>query len=145
VLLLQSLFNAGVFLVSVTGVIAIINIMLISVFKRTREIGTLCAIGASDFYIRSLILSENLIIGFFAGLFGLFAGFIILSTANSMQISINNDLLAGLLGGRILSVKILPQIALVSFCLAEFVSVMASVYPIETAVKIEPITALRQG
>ncbi|GHU41536.1 hypothetical protein FACS1894190_09760 [Spirochaetia bacterium] len=145
VLVLQSLFNAGVFLVSVTGVIAIINIMLIAVFKRAREIGTLCAIGASDFYIRMLILTENLITGFLAGIFGLVAGFVLLSAVNSLQISINNNLIAGLLGARVLSIKILPQTALLSFLLAELVSLLASVYPVETAVRIEPITALRRG
>ncbi|MDR0719297.1 MAG: ABC transporter permease, partial [Treponema sp.] len=67
VLLLQTLFNAGVFLVSVAGIIAAVNILLISVFKRSREIGTLRAIGAGDGYIRSLILTENIILAFAAG------------------------------------------------------------------------------
>ena len=57
ILLVQALINSGIFLVSIAGVIAIINILLISVLRRVREIGTLRAIGASDVYIRSLFYS----------------------------------------------------------------------------------------
>ncbi|MDR2658694.1 MAG: FtsX-like permease family protein [Spirochaetaceae bacterium] len=143
ILLLQALFNAGIALVGFAGVIAIINIMLIAVFRRTREIGTLRAIGAGDFYIRALILCENGIIGIFAGLIGVIAGIVVLRIVNGMNININNELIAGLLGGDVLAVDFSPFTVLLSFLTAFVLSIIASIYPVETAVKIQPIVAIR--
>jgi ABC-type lipoprotein release transport system permease subunit len=143
ILLIQALFNAGAALVGLAGVIAIINIMLIAVFRRTREIGSLRAIGASDFYVRSLILCENGIIGILAGFTGIIAGIIILYAVNGMHIPLNNELIAGLLGGDILEIDFSPFTVMLSFAAALVLSVFASIYPIETAVKIQPVAAMR--
>ncbi|GMO26378.1 MAG: FtsX-like permease family protein [Termitinemataceae bacterium] len=145
VLLLQMLFNAGVFLVSVAGVIAIINILLISVFRRTREIGTLRAIGAADSYIRSLIFSENIILAIASGFIGIALGSATLGFINSLNLHINNDLLANLFGGEILHITFVRSVAALSVALACLLSVLASIYPVEMAVKINPIVAVRQA
>jgi len=144
-LLIQALFNAGIFLVCVAGVITVINLMLISVFRRTREIGTLRAIGASDLYIRLLILQENFILSVISGFFGILGGIIFIRWINNMGIYIPNDLVASLLGGNILSVDIIPVTAGISFLLAVVLGIISSVYPMEVTVKIEPMEALRQG
>jgi putative ABC transport system permease protein len=144
VLLLQALFNAGIMLVGIAGVIAIINIMLIAVFRRTREIGTLRAIGASDSYIRSLILSENCVIGLFAGFAGVAAGIAVLCVVNSLRLTISNELIAGVLGGDVLTLDFSPVTALLSVSAALVLSIAASIYPVETAVKIQPVVAIRR-
>ncbi|MDR1144468.1 MAG: FtsX-like permease family protein [Spirochaetaceae bacterium] len=144
-LLVQTFFNIGGFLVSVAGVIVVVNILLISVFRRTREIGTLRAIGASDSCIRFLIMGENCFIAFLAGIAGVAAGVLFLYAVNSMNIPIPNDLVASLLGGNILHITFLPLTAFISFCIALFLGAAASIYPVETAVRIDPITAVRQG
>lgn len=143
ILLLQALFNAGLALAGLTGVIAIINIMLIAVFRRTREIGALRAIGASDSYIRLLILCENSIIGLCAGFTGIAAGLVILNAVNGMHITVGNELIAGLLGGDVLAIDFSLSAALLSFVVAFVLSILASIYPVETAVKIDPIVAIR--
>jgi len=144
-LLVQTFFNIGGFLVSIAGIIVVVNILLIAVFRRTREIGTLRAIGASDSYIRFLVMGENCTIAFLAGVTGVAAGMAFLRLVNSMNIVIPNDLIAALLGGKILAIGFLPLTALVSFCIALFLGAAASVYPVETAVRIDPITAVREG
>jgi putative ABC transport system permease protein len=144
-LLIQSLFNAGVFLVSVAGVIAAINILLVAVFRRTREIGTLRAIGASDAYIRILILLENFLIALAAGFAGILFGLCFLRFINRMGIIIPNDLIASLLGGAVLQVELSPQIAGLSVMVAVILGAAASVYPVEIAVRIEPMAAVRRG
>jgi len=144
-LLIQTLYNAGIFLVSVAGIITVINILLIAVFRRTREIGTLRAIGASDAYIRSLILSENLIIALFAGFAGVFGGFVFLRWVNSLNFRIPNELLASILGGPVLQIDFLPGLAVFSFFIAVVLALIASVYPVEAAVRIEPMAAVRRG
>jgi ABC-type lipoprotein release transport system permease subunit len=118
-LLVQSFFNIGGFLVSIAGVIVVVNILLISVFRRTREIGTLRAIGASDSQIRFLVMGENCLLALLSGI-------------------------AGVLGGA-LQIGFLPLTAVVSFCIALFLGAAASLYPVETAVHIDPIVAVREG
>jgi ABC-type antimicrobial peptide transport system permease subunit len=146
VLLVQSLFNAGVFLVSVAGIIAVVNILLISVFRRTREIGTIRAIGAGDGYIRGLILGENIILALVAGGLGVLGGCWFIRIVNSMGIIVSNPLVASLLGdGTVLRINFLPGVALFSLAVAVILGVAASLYPVETAVRINPIVAVRQG
>ncbi|MCL2764286.1 MAG: FtsX-like permease family protein [Treponema sp.] len=144
-LLIQVLFNAGMFLVCIAGVITVINILLISVFRRTREIGTLRAIGASDLYISSLVLYENLILSVLAGTSGIFAGFLFMEWVNSLAFRIPNELIASLLGGPVLTLAFIPQVALFSFFLAVALGVVVSFYPIHITLRIEPIEAVRQG
>jgi ABC-type lipoprotein release transport system permease subunit len=144
-LLIQSLFNAGIFLVCVAGVITAINILLISVFRRTREIGTLRAIGASDSYIRSLILQENFVIAVIAGAAGIFGGFLFIHWINALAVQIPNYLLVSLLGGPVLTLEFIPNVAVASFALAVVLGLAASIYPMEATVRIEPMAALRQG
>jgi ABC-type lipoprotein release transport system permease subunit len=144
-LLLQALFNSGIALVAMAGVIAIINIMLIAVFRRTREIGTLRAIGASDAYIRSLILCENSITGLLAGGVGVAAGLAVMRLVNGLRITVGNELIAGLLGGDILALEFSPATALASVSAALVLSVAASIYPVQTAVRIQPVVAIRAG
>jgi putative ABC transport system permease protein len=144
-IMIQTLFNVGVFLVSVAGIITVINILLIAVFRRTREIGTLRAIGASDGYIRLLILGENLFIALLAGFAGVMGGFGFLKMINRMEIGIPNKLVASLLGGDVLRVELLPHIAVYSCIGAVLLGIAASLYPVEIAVRIEPVTAVRRG
>jgi len=144
-LLIQVLFNSGVFLVSVASVIAVINILLLSVFRRVREIGTLRAIGANDAYIRCLIYSENFIIAIFAGFLGVLGGFLFSQWINSLNFSISNKLLISIMGGPILQLEFLPHITVISLFAAVLLGFIASVYPVETAVRIAPEAAVRRG
>lgn len=143
VLLLQALFNAGLLLAGLAGVIAIINIMLIAVFRRTREIGTLRAIGAGGSYIRALILCENSVIGLLAGFTGIALGLVVLRVVNALEIHIGNELLASLFGGEVLRIDFSPLTALASVAASLVLTVIASAYPVETAVRIGPADAIR--
>ena len=144
-LLIQALFNAGMFLVCVAGVITAINIILISVFRRTREIGTLRAIGASDSYICLLIIQENFVISAAAAFAGIFGGFLFLRWINALNIHVPNELLSGLLGDTVLKLEFLPNVAAASFILAVVLGLVSSVYPIYATLRIEPMAALRRG
>ena len=144
-LLVQILINSGIFLVSVAGIVAILNIILISVFRRIREIGTLRAIGASDVYIRSLVYSENLTIALIAGLLGVLGGLLFFRWVNSLDIHISNELIVSIMNGSTLQFDFFPNIAIVSFGIAVLLGLAASVYPVEIAVRIEPEVAVRRG
>jgi putative ABC transport system permease protein len=143
--LVQTLFNAGLVLVSIACIIAIINILLIAVFRRTREVGTLRAIGASDGYIRALILSENTILSFAAGIVGVILGIILIAVINNAQFVVGNELIASVLGGSVIELNISFGVSIVSLFVAVTLGFLASLYPVQIAVKIDPIIAVRQG
>jgi len=144
-LLIQVLFNSGIFLVGVASVIAVINILLLSVFRRVREIGTLRAIGASDSYIRCLIYSENLLIAIVAGFIGVLGGFVFSKWVNTLNFHISNNLLVSVMGGQLLQLELLPHVTVISLFIAILLGFVASVYPVETAVRIAPEAAVRRG
>jgi ABC-type lipoprotein release transport system permease subunit len=54
-------------------------------------------------------------------------------------------LIISLLGGPVLQVESLPHIAFFSFVIAVILVLAASVYPVEAAVRIEPMAAVRRG
>jgi hypothetical protein len=140
---LQTLFNAGIALVSITGVIGVVNTLLISVFRRKSEIGALRSIGAGDGYIRALFFAENLCVAGIAGLCGVAAGALFLRFVNRLQIEIPNEFVASLFGGQVLEVELSAASAVVSLALAVGMGLLASLYPVEEAVRIEPADALR--
>ena len=144
-LLVQVMYNSGLFLVCVAGLITVINLLLIAVFRRTREIGTLRAIGAPDFFIRSIMFSENLIIAVMGGFAGVAGGFLFMFCVNRLALRITNELIVLILGGDVLKFVFLPQVAAVSFFMAVLFAMASSIYPVEVTVRIDPITAVRRG
>ena len=144
-LLVQALYNFGMFLVSAAGIIAIVNILLISIFLRVREIGTLRAVGASDGYIRSMIYWESIIIALAAGIAGIVLGAVLLRWVNSLNINISNEIVGSIMDGSELRLEFLPNVAVLSILAALFVGIAAAVYPVEKAVRLEPIAAVRRG
>ncbi len=117
----------------VVGGIGIMNIMLISVRERTREIGLRKAIGANNVNIMSQFLLEAIIVTLIGGIIGVIGGAVI---------SILIALVANLLGYHWQF-----SISLFSILLAFFVSasvgLIFGLYPAKTASKLEPIEALR--
>lgn len=140
---------------SVAG-LGIMNIMLVSVYERTKEIGLLKAIGFKDRNILIIFLSEAMLVGFIGGVLGIVAG------AGASQLvptligtyfgSSNSGLRVGVQGGAgmqsaMASFSYTPIITLdvvgVALMTAVSVSVLSGLYPAWRALKMEPIKALR--
>jgi ABC-type lipoprotein release transport system permease subunit len=145
IVLIMALFNSGIFLVGLSGIIAVINILLISVFRRVREIGTLRAIGASDSFLRFLIFTENILVAVTAGFSGVLLGFLFIKWVNFLDLKISNELLVSIFNGQILRIEYIPGIAVLSFIIAVFLGLIVAIYPVETAVRIEPVSAVQKG
>ena len=110
------------------GGIGIMNIMLVSVTERTREIGLRLAIGALEREVLSQFLIEAVALASLGGIIG-----IILATAASY-------LLAG-----VMSVPYLfdPMINILSFVFSAGIGVLFGYFPARRAAKMDPIEALR--
>lgn len=131
-----TLFIGGIASIALlVGVISIINIMLVNVTERTREIGVLKAIGFTSREVLGSILLEAALIGFIGGLVGLIIAAILL------QIAI---MVLGSQIGDIQLVQMLP-VWLITGVLggATGLSVLAGLYPAWRASRLNVVEALR--
>jgi putative ABC transport system permease protein len=117
---------AGVSLI--VGGIGIMNIMLVSVTERTREIGIRQAIGATPDDIRMQFLAEALLLSIIGGLIG-------------MGVGIGGALLFGSLSA--MRTVIVPSSILLAFGSAATVGAFFGFYPANKAAQLDPIEALR--
>ena len=123
-LLLASI--AGVSLI--VGGIGIMNIMLVSVTERTREIGVRMAVGATERDVQQQFLAEAVVLSLFGGgigiIFGLGASYLITQT----------------LGWPVL---VSPVVIVVAVVFSMAVGVFFGFYPARRAAQLDPIEALR--
>jgi len=119
--------------------ISILNVMIMAVYERVREIGTIAAIGTLPGKIRSLFLVEGLLLGVAGALVGMIASLGIIFALHLWKFSFNFGQSVGL----ILEPTIDPgQIAIAS-AMVIGVSIVASLQPAFKASRMEPIEALR--
>jgi len=125
---------AGIALVSLmVGGIGIMNIMLVSVTERTREIGIRKAVGAKRKDILNQFLIESVTMSLVGGLIGIAIG-----VGGSFWMGLPNS--GGGLGFPML--LSLPPI-IISFCFSALVGIFFGVYPAIKASRLDPIVALR--
>lgn len=119
--------------------ISIMNVMIMAVYERIREIGTIAAIGTLPRKILSMFLIEGLCLGIVGAVIGTIAGSILITILNLSKITFSFAQHTGL----VLSTRINPSdIAAISATVI-IVSVLASLQPAYKAAKMEPIKALR--
>jgi len=104
------------------------NIMLVSVTERTREIGIRMAIGATPGAIRNQFLIESLVLCLAGGIIG-----IVLGVTGSLVITSLTDL----------NMKIAPRLAVLSLGFATTIGLFFGYYPANQAARMNPIDALR--
>jgi putative ABC transport system permease protein len=110
------------------GGIGIMNIMLVSVTERTREIGVRLAIGAFEHDVMTQFLVEAVVLSSLGGVIGIILG-----------------LLISYAGSRAMNVPFLPdlRIAALAFGFSAMVGVLFGFVPARKAAQLDPIEALR--
>ena len=125
---LTTLLGAVAAVSLLVGGIGIMNIMLVSVTERTREIGLRLAIGALEREVLLQFLIEAVVLAALGGLVG-----IVLATAASLALS-------GLMGVPYL---FNPAVNLLSFVFSAGIGVVFGYFPARRAARMDPIDALR--
>jgi ABC-type antimicrobial peptide transport system permease subunit len=120
---------AGIAAVSLlVGGIGIMNIMLVSVTERTREIGLRLSVGARDLDVLTQFLVESVVLSLAGGAIGILAGFgLSYGVSQVMQ----------------WSTVVTSESVLLSFGVAAATGVFFGFYPARKAAALDPIDALR--
>jgi putative ABC transport system permease protein len=123
-------------LILLSGVIGIINIMLIVVKERTKEIGVRRALGASPWNIRTQILQESMVLTLLSGMFGVAAG------AGGIWLM---NYFIGPSGSveNFANPSVHVSIAFIALCILVVSGLVAGLIPAIKATQIKPIDALR--
>jgi len=112
----------------IVGGIGVMNIMLVSVTERRREIGIRKAIGADRAAIRTLFLTEAIILALFGGLLGVIVGIVI-------------SLIIAYFAHWQFHLFLLPPF--IGFIVSVAVGIFFGFYPAHKAAKLDPIETLR--
>jgi len=113
----------------VVGGIGIMNIMLVSVRERTREIGVRRALGATRTDVLLQFLIEALVLAALGGVIGLALGFAVVQSVNRLAPDI--------------PLKLSTWIAAIAFGASFAVGIVSGVVPARRAARLEPVEALR--
>jgi len=114
---------------SIISAIVIMNVMFMNVRERTKEIGTMKAVGATDRQVLLMIIGEAMFIALIGGVIGLALSFITVQVVNAA------------IGSRLAVVTL--RLALQSLAFAAFLGVVGGALPARKAAELEPVVALR--
>ncbi|MBW2099309.1 MAG: ABC transporter permease [Deltaproteobacteria bacterium] len=119
--------------------VSIMNVMIMAVYERINEIGTIAAIGTVPAKILSLFVVEGFLLGTFGTLLGVIISLVAIAGMNAAQISFDFGRQKGLL----LSPTIAASDVLIVAGIVIGIAVIASLQPAWKAARMDPITALR--
>ncbi len=126
--MLTGLLGAVAAVSLLVGGIGIMNIMLVSVTERTREIGIRLAIGALERQVLTQFLVEAVVLSLFGGVVGIVLGIGLAGLAvRALEVPLVID----------------PTIVLVAFLFSALVGITFGYFPARRAAKLDPIEALR--
>ncbi len=119
--------------------VSIMNVMIMAVYERINEIGTMAAIGTKPAKILSLFVTEGFLLGVFGALLGIVVSLISIAGMNAAQISFDFGRQKGLLLSPAINMGDVMTVAVI----VVFISVLGSLQPAWKASRMDPISALR--
>jgi putative ABC transport system permease protein len=117
--------------------IGILNVILMTVFERTQEIGMMRAIGASKAHIFRIIIEESVILSTLGGTIGIILALILSKAIETFVKSFMPYVPQGDM------VVFEPKLGILCFLFTVFLGLIAGLYPAFRATKISPIEAIK--
>ena len=141
---LQLLLNAGLLFVAFGAAVIVTNALVLSVMERTREIGTLRALGATRARVAALITAETVVVVLGGAVLGMLVGAAAVGRLNHAALTVDNRYLTILFGGRPLRGVVSPALVAAHAAAALALALGAVVYPIKRALGISPTKAMAE-
>jgi len=137
-----SLFIGGIAAISLlVGAVGIANTMYMSVLERTKQIGTLKALGTTNSEIMKMFLIESAMIGFIGGLIGVFLGLIASGTLSEIGFRLTGA--SGRAGAGASATVVSPELVLFAMGFSVLIGMISGFLPARSAAKLQPVEALR--
>lgn len=121
----------------ISGAVGVMNIMLVTIRERTREIGIRRALGASPWLIVRQILAESLLLTSLSGLMGIMAGIGILNILGPVMANADSDLPLN-------APEVSFSLAMGALVIIVVIGLLAGLMPAMRALRIKPIEALSE-
>jgi len=139
-LIVETMLSSIGILALLVASIGIANTMVMAIFERTREIGVLKALGATNGDVLKMFMVEAGAIGALGGVFGILGGWalsrlldwIIHNYLTSIQVSIPAPFFV-----------LTPELVAGALAFATIIGLLAGLYPAARAARLDPLTALR--
>jgi len=128
-------------IIAIIVVLSIFNTINMSIWERTREIGTIMALGSRRREVLKLFLLEGLVLGTLGGLIGVTAGTVLAYMISLVGIPMPPP--PGATVGWTAHIKVVPQLLFASFSIALISSLVSSFYPAFKASRLVIADALR--
>jgi ABC-type lipoprotein release transport system permease subunit len=141
---LQTVIYAAAALIFLIVTFIIMNTLIINVVERTAEIGTMRALGGEKGFIRSLFLTETLILNGVFALAGILVSLLLIVGFGAHGVPLPDIVSQYLVGGGNLPLKLSSAPFMQALFIILLVSVLATLYPIRVAVKIPPLKAMNE-
>jgi putative ABC transport system permease protein len=142
VFLMQIVLYVGLFMLAGIVLILTMNSLVMSVFERTAEIGTMRALGARRGFVQRLFIVETCVMTLVSGITGVLLGFMAVGFLDRVSLQFRNQILVLLFGGAALHPGISGWNIVVSVAAAVVLGLIAWIYPVRLALRIQPVRAI---
>jgi ABC-type lipoprotein release transport system permease subunit len=141
---LQLMFNLGLFFVAFGAAVIATNALVLSVLERTKEIGTLRALGAGKERVALMVGGETVTVVVGAAALGLALGGVALVLLNNAELTLDNQYINILFGGEPITGSVTPGLLFAHLLGALVLSIVAVLYPLKKALGIAPVEAMAE-
>ena len=135
-------FNVGMILVVLIAIFVMTNALALSMYERTREIGTMRAMGATRSFVARLLTLETLILVAGAGVAGLALGVAAIEVLGRIGIPLTNPVIAALFGTSLIRPAVLWDLVGWHLVLAVLMGGLALLLPLRVALRVSPVNAM---
>jgi putative ABC transport system permease protein len=135
------IFAVLTLIVSIMVVFGITNTMTMAIFERTREIGTVMALGTRRRGVVSMFVLEGVALGALGGVLGVVLGIVLAKLVTALGIQLPPP--PGSTRGFTVQIFIVPAVLAQAFRLSIITATLASLYPAWRAARLDVVEALR--
>ena len=135
------IFNTLTLIVSIIVVLGIANTMMMAIFERTREIGTIMALGTRRRGVISMFVLEGFTLGIIGGAVGIILGIVLAKVISYYGIPMPPP--PGSTRGFVAQILIVPEVLAQAFRLSIITALLSSLYPAWRASRLNVVEALR--